>query len=115
MSGVGIGACDKLVVDVEGISLFERVSSDGRSTVALWRLPDHRHVVLPDVLHVQVGWLRWPLCNSRVNIALLASAGRHTCGVLIMLSSSVENNARLEKRKRTLDGKSAMYLELFAW
>ena len=64
LCGVGIEGCNELVVDVESISLFQSVSSDGRSTVVLRCLPDHRHVVLPDVLHVQVGWFRRLLCNS---------------------------------------------------
>jgi len=60
---VGINSYNELVVDVESVALFQSVWGGGRSTVALRRLPDHRHVVLPDVLHVQVGWFRRLLCK----------------------------------------------------
>jgi len=62
LRGMGVNAGDETVADVESISLFDRVPGDGWSTVALRRLPDHRHVVLPDVLHVQVGRLRRLRC-----------------------------------------------------
>jgi len=64
LCGVCINGCNELVVDVESVSLFQTVSSDCRSAVALRCLPDHRHVVFPDILHVQVGWFWRLLCNS---------------------------------------------------
>lgn len=62
LSREGVNVGDKLVIDVESVSLFECVSSDGRSTVTLRWLPDNGHVVLPYVLYVQVCGLRRLLC-----------------------------------------------------
>jgi len=64
LSGVGVDAGYELVVDVESVSLFQSVSGNGRSAVALRSLPDDRHVVLPDVCHVQVVRLRRLHCND---------------------------------------------------